>query len=149
MDKVSKVGIDDQTTGVLEVSTVYEDTFDGIITEETLRLIETVVNAVILPVLVLFGFAGNITNMVVFVRQGLGDRINLCLFSLAISDTGFLLSHMASRSFAILDLIDMKLGDYWRVTESYRMYTVTLKFLAMACVSICVFVRRKEMGVWG
>ncbi|KAK7449844.1 hypothetical protein BaRGS_00032129, partial [Batillaria attramentaria] len=75
-----KVGNSSQTTEIPEVSTVYEDTFDGIITDETLRLIETVVNGGILPVLVLFGFAGNVTNMVVFVRQGLGDRINLCLF---------------------------------------------------------------------
>nr|KAG5685643.1 hypothetical protein BaRGS_001379 [Batillaria attramentaria] len=138
------VGIDDQTTGVLEVSTVYEDTFDGIITEETLRLIETVVNAVILPVLVLFGFAGNITNMVVFVRQGL-----------AISDTGFLLSHMASRSFAILDLIDMKLGDYWRARTFFwsGVYlgflltsdSITLVIAVQRCIIVVSPLRAKRM----
>ena len=42
--------------------------------------------AVLIPVLFLIGFPANCINMAVFFKQGLKDRINLCLFSLALTD---------------------------------------------------------------
>lgn len=43
-------------------------------------------SAVFIPLLFLFGPPTNVVNMIVFFKQGLHDRVNLCLFSLAIVD---------------------------------------------------------------
>nr|KAG5691931.1 hypothetical protein BaRGS_000640 [Batillaria attramentaria] len=51
--------------------------------------------------------------MAVFYRQGLRDRINVCLFSLAFCDTGFNLFHYVSRIYALFYLFDVTLAEYW------------------------------------
>ena len=40
----------------------------------------------LLPILFLIGWPANVINMAVFYKQGLKDRVNLCLFSLALAD---------------------------------------------------------------
>ena len=52
----------------------------GLISAATSYVIQTVVEVGILPILVLCGVTMNVINMAVFYRQGLSDRINLCLF---------------------------------------------------------------------
>ncbi|XP_025099142.1 uncharacterized protein LOC112566928 [Pomacea canaliculata] len=42
-------------------------------------------------VLAILGISTNVVNCLVFQRQGLGDRMNLCLFCLALADLGLLL----------------------------------------------------------
>lgn len=49
-------------------------------------MIKIILNATITPVLFLFGFPANILNAAVFYRQGLRERINMCLFVLALAD---------------------------------------------------------------
>ncbi|KAL8625110.1 hypothetical protein ACOMHN_030744 [Nucella lapillus] len=44
------------------------------------EMVDLVVSAGILPVLVTCGVIANVINMAVFARQGLSDRIHLCLF---------------------------------------------------------------------
>ncbi|XP_076454865.1 uncharacterized protein LOC143289701 [Babylonia areolata] len=46
----------------------------------------------ILPFLFLIGGPANVINMAVFYKQGLKDRVNLCLFSLSLTDAVFLIS---------------------------------------------------------
>ncbi|KAL8597014.1 hypothetical protein ACOMHN_050113 [Nucella lapillus] len=67
----------------------------------------------ILPVFGTWGVIANVINMAVFARQGLSDRIHLCLFSLAVSDTGFLLSLMCGKSYSLISLINPAAGNYW------------------------------------
>ncbi|KAK7495414.1 hypothetical protein BaRGS_00013353, partial [Batillaria attramentaria] len=86
----------------------------GLLSASTLEKFEVVVNAGILPALVVFGVTMNVINMAVFARQGLRDRINLCLFSLAISDSGFLLAHLASRIYILFYLFSSSLGDVFK-----------------------------------
>nr|KAG5714132.1 hypothetical protein BaRGS_020460 [Batillaria attramentaria] len=43
------------------------------------------------------------------------DRINLCLFSLAVADAGYLLAISAYKCFSILFLISHELGDFWKI----------------------------------
>ncbi|XP_025091543.1 uncharacterized protein LOC112562477 [Pomacea canaliculata] len=57
-----------------------------LISPEAEFLITKLKSAVIIPLLYLFGGPTNLLNMIVFFKQGLGDRVNLCLFSLAIVD---------------------------------------------------------------
>lgn len=53
---------------------------DNVITHSTFRDIELVFNCVLDPLLWLLGVSTNVINCVVFYRQGLRDRMNLCLF---------------------------------------------------------------------
>ena len=53
---------------------------NNLINEQTSQMMELVVHAGIFPVLVLGGVITNVINMLVLSRQGLSDRINLCLF---------------------------------------------------------------------
>lgn len=52
----------------------------GLISAHSAQLVETVVQAGVLPVLVLIGVTANIISMAVFCRQGFRDRINVSLF---------------------------------------------------------------------
>lgn len=57
----------------------------------------TLVNIVYLNTIVsLVGVAGNMVNLVVFVRQGFGDNINRSLFALAVADIVSLLIGLIS-----------------------------------------------------
>lgn len=56
------------------------------ISEQTRNIIENVCFAGVLLPICLVGIPSNIINCVVFWKQGLGDRMNLCLFCLAASD---------------------------------------------------------------
>ena len=49
------------------------------------------VNSNLLPVVSLLGVVGNALNVAVFFRQGLRERVNVCLFSLALATLYFLL----------------------------------------------------------
>ena len=48
--------------------------------------VATLGNSNLLPVLSLLGVVGNALNVAVFFRQGLRERVNVCLFSLALAD---------------------------------------------------------------
>ena len=59
---------------------------NNIITFEAQNLFERIKATVIAPILFLIGFPANCINMAVFYKQGLKERINMCLFSLAVID---------------------------------------------------------------
>ncbi|XP_076456700.1 uncharacterized protein LOC143290998 [Babylonia areolata] len=95
------------------------------------EMVDLVVYVGMFPVLVTFGIITNVINMAVFARQGLSDRINLCLFSLAVSDTGFLLFLMCGKSYALISLLDPVEGNYWQK----RHYTLVLA-TSLGCLAI-------------
>ena len=49
-------------------------------------VLNTLVAADLLSVVSLLGVVGNALNVAVFFRQGLRERVNVCLFSLALAD---------------------------------------------------------------
>ncbi|KAL8583377.1 hypothetical protein ACOMHN_035359 [Nucella lapillus] len=63
----------------------------SIITNEDHAISERVIACGFLTVLGLLGLPANILNMVIFFRQGLRDKMNLCLFTLAFVDFMYLL----------------------------------------------------------
>ena len=67
------------------------DNPENLVGKATREEVEGLLLMTVLPSLELFGVTTNVINCMVFVRQGLRDRINLCLFSLALADTSFLL----------------------------------------------------------
>ncbi|XP_076458590.1 uncharacterized protein LOC143292290 [Babylonia areolata] len=74
---------------VFDVSTmgfIPWDNPENIISQETEKVVDTVVGAICLPVLFLISVPCNLLNMLVFWTQGLKERINLCLFHLSFVD---------------------------------------------------------------
>ena len=65
-------------------STIPWDNPYNLVSLEAEHLFDRVKSAILIPVLFLIGFPANCVNMVVFFKQGLRKRINLCLFSLAL-----------------------------------------------------------------
>lgn len=55
-------------------------------TFQTEYWIRTILPAGLVPVLFILGFPTNILNAAVFYKHGLRERINLCLFALALAD---------------------------------------------------------------
>ena len=86
---------------------------ENLIDEETGKQVEHLLQIILLPSLELFGVITNVINCVVFVKQGLRDRINLCLFSLALADTSFLLLMFTAKFYSFLSLFDKDAGEYW------------------------------------
>ena len=67
------------------------DNPDNLLSAETEQLVSRLGTVVVLPILFLMGGPANVVNMAVFYRQGLTERINVCLFALSLSDGLYLL----------------------------------------------------------
>ena len=63
----------------------------NVISAETEDLVRRLKDAVVLPILFLIGEPANVLNMAVFYKQGLMERINVCLFALSLADFLFVL----------------------------------------------------------
>ena len=63
----------------------------NVISAETEDLVRRWKNAVVVPILFLIGGPANVLNMAVFYKQGLKERINVCLFALSLADFLFVL----------------------------------------------------------
>ncbi|KAL8583813.1 hypothetical protein ACOMHN_036448 [Nucella lapillus] len=66
----------------------------NLISAHTEEFVDQVKYSVILPILFLIGGPANVINMAVFYRQGMKERINVCLFVLSLADFLFLLCNM-------------------------------------------------------
>ena len=66
----------------------------NVISAETEDLVRRLKDAVVLPILFLIGGPANVLNMAVFYKQGLKERINVCLFALSLADGLYLASNM-------------------------------------------------------
>ena len=87
-------------------TTIPWDNPNNLISREAEFLFHRIKTTILIPVLFLIGFPANCINMAVFFKQGLKERINLCLFSLALLDllslTGVLAFH-ADKLFSFAD----------------------------------------------
>ena len=73
----------------------------NVISAETEDLVRRLKDAVVLPILFLIGGPANVLNMAVFYKQGLKERINVCLFALSLADFLYLLQIIVSYSESI------------------------------------------------
>ena len=64
---------------------------DNLISAEAEERVRRVRDVVVLPVLFLIGCPANVISMAVFYKQGLKERVNVCLFALSLADGLFLL----------------------------------------------------------
>ena len=70
------------------------DNPDNLVSAQTEDFVRRLRDVVILPILFLIGGPANLINMAVFYKQGLKERINVCLFALSIADELYLLFNM-------------------------------------------------------
>ena len=67
------------------------DNPDNLVSIEVEAFAERLKGAIVLPLLFLIGGPANVVNMAVFYKQGLRERINLCLFALSLADELYLI----------------------------------------------------------
>ena len=67
------------------------DNPDNLVSLEVEAFAERLKGAIVLPILFLIGGPANVINMAVFSKQGLKERINLCLFALSLADELYLI----------------------------------------------------------
>nr|KAG5707050.1 hypothetical protein BaRGS_019655 [Batillaria attramentaria] len=84
-DTLVSVPLDTQGKTVKAEFTPWDNP-DNLVSYAVEELLELVVNGVALPVLFLVSLPTNIISAIVFYRQGLQERINLCVFSLSLVD---------------------------------------------------------------
>ena len=70
------------------------DNPDNIISFQVEELVRKLKDVVFLPILFLIGGPANVINMAVFYKQGLKERINVCLFALSLADELYLVFSM-------------------------------------------------------
>lgn len=78
----------DDVTAIVDVSAGFYpwDNPDNLISRDSLVAFEKAVTCGLNPLLLAVGLPSNVLNCLVFQRQGLGDRMNVSLFSLALVD---------------------------------------------------------------
>ena len=69
------------------------DSPDNIITAEVENIIRRIKD-ILIPIFFLIGGPANVISMAVFYKQGLKERVNLCLFALSLADELFLIETM-------------------------------------------------------
>ena len=67
---------------------------ENLVSLEVEAFAERLKGAIVLPLLFLIGGPANVINMAVFYKQGLKERINLCLFALSLADELYLIQCM-------------------------------------------------------
>ena len=70
------------------------DNPDNIISSQAESIVRKLKDVVFLPILFLIGGPANVINMAVFKRQGLKERINVCLFAMSLADGLYLANNM-------------------------------------------------------
>ena len=70
------------------------DNPDNLVSVEVEAFTERLKGAIVLPIMFLIGGPANVINMAVFYKQGLRERINLCLFALSLADELYLIQCM-------------------------------------------------------
>ena len=112
---------------------------NNLISREAEFLFYRIKTTILIPILFLIGFPANCINMAVFFKQGLKERINLCLFSLALLDLMSLivvLAFHADKLFSFTD--DERFGTVYRYVVNNNV--VGLYGIAYGCTFLSVII---------
>ena len=120
------------------------DNPDNIISYETYLLMERGLFCYAIPTLFLVGVPTNLLNCVVFYRQGLRDRMNLCLFCLALVDMLFVaLFFTLSSHCALGNYVDAEVARWWKIITRKYLTGVYRGFLfSSGCLTMIISVER-------
>ncbi|XP_025097953.1 uncharacterized protein LOC112566176 [Pomacea canaliculata] len=127
--------------GILKTNVSAPSKDMSLISKETRKLVEMVCLSGLTTLVYLIGIPANIINCIVFWRQGLKDRMNLCLFSLAITDLAYLVSELAVLSISsFLSYIDPTLGEEYMskamVDGHHQQRALTTMLVLVSCIYI-------------
>lgn len=106
-------------------------------------LIEHVLVCYVNPSVFFVGFPTNILNCVVFVRQGLRDRMNLCLFCLALVDMFYVVLYSLSGSHCWVGFFRPDLENWWKWSVRSNLIGFYQGFqLSSGCLTTIISVER-------
>lgn len=108
------------------------------------RLVEIIWFSGLLTTVCLIGIPTNVLNCIVFWRQGLKDRMNLCLFSLALMNTCCLACSLTIYCVSsFVRFYDLTLGDEFYMKSAAALIVVLSGFrLTSGCVGVVISVER-------
>ena len=112
-----------------EVDAATIDKPQGILSSSAFQTIENTLDCGFLPIFFLVGAPTNLLNMIVFFRQGLRDRMNLCLFSLSLVDFLYVLFKFAMGSYCFVGDHGSLLREVWKFRV--RKHVVNFMFGAL------------------
>ncbi|KAK7500606.1 hypothetical protein BaRGS_00008181 [Batillaria attramentaria] len=110
-DKLTTFLGSDVTT---QASSIWSDEGD-LVSVESRKAVQVIFGCGVQIFLILIGIPGNILNITVFVKQGLRDRVNALLFSLAVTDLISLMTIFLIRLRCVIRLQDPVLASNWEV----------------------------------
>ena len=115
----------------------------NIISFETLLAFENVMTCGVSLILFLIGVPTNLLNCLVFYRQGLRDRMNLCLFSLALVDMLFIVFFYLVCSYCIIGQLQPEVEEWWKYFARKYFHGLFVGFLASSgCLTMVIGVER-------
>nr|KAG5712026.1 hypothetical protein BaRGS_020752 [Batillaria attramentaria] len=119
------------------------DNPENIISLETYLLLDEIVYCGICPVLFLVGVPSNVLNCIVFFRQGIRDRMNMCLFSLALVDMSFVFTFFLHGSHCLVGRFRPDLKSWWDFTMRKNFTGLQRGFLiSSGCLTMIIAVER-------
>ena len=115
----------------------------NIISVETFLSFEKVVTCGVNLVLFSIGVPTNLLNCLVFYRQGLRDRMNLCLFSLALVDMLYVTFFYLASSYCLVGQLFPEVGEWWKFHARKYFAGLYMGFLASSgCLTMVISVER-------
>lgn len=119
------------------------DNPNDIFSFESLRTVEKTVQCGFVPSLFVIGAPTNIITMIVFYRQGLRDRMNLCLFSLAFVDLMFVTSSCTMVSYCLIGVFLPTREMFWRSFLTKHILNFVYGFAnSSSCLTMIISVER-------
>lgn len=119
------------------------DNPNNVISLETYTTISIVSNCILYPVLFLVGVPTNVLSCMVFWRQGLSDRMNLCLFCLAVVDMLYLIVLIIQAASTVVSFVDEVVGaEYYAKSLIYCLGVGWGFKAASGCISMVIAMER-------
>ncbi|XP_025104653.1 uncharacterized protein LOC112570449 [Pomacea canaliculata] len=116
---------------------------DSVMTFQTFKSVDRTVCCGLIPCLFVVGVPANILNMIIFYRQGLRDRMNLCLFCLAFIDLMFLIVLIIGVSFCFIGFFLPKQEQFWRWILTRHTVNFAYGFVhSSGCLTMIIAVER-------
>lgn len=107
------------------------------------QLYQTVLDFLLHPLVFFLGVTAGIVNCLVFRRQGLQERMNLCLFCISLVDMAFVCSQMALNAVSYVKLVDETLGEEYVSRATATFAGVLFAFReASGCISLVIALER-------
>ncbi|XP_025104667.1 uncharacterized protein LOC112570459 [Pomacea canaliculata] len=106
----------DLTTPVSEINCLDHQSVNpaDILTYEAVQVVDKITHCGFTNIFVFIGVPANLLTMIVFYRQGLRDRMNLCLFCLAFTDLMFLASYALIVSYCLIGIAFPDEKDFYK-----------------------------------